>query len=90
MRVKLASYLWQSDSDWHLIFDFRGLERRYWNRNLDIWIETIDVFCDEFIDSNSNMASLALMVPRGNSHMLSVEQVQFPEFLAFVYDEAEL
>ena len=88
MRVKLASYLWQSDSDWHLIFDFSGLERRYWNRNLDIWIDNVEVFYDEFTDSN--MAVLALMVPRGNSHMLSVEQVQFPEYLAFVYDEVEL
>jgi len=88
MRVKLASYLWQRDSNWHLIFDFSGLERRYWNRKLDIWIDNIEVFYDEFVDSN--MASLALLVPRGNSHMLSVEQVQFPEFLAFVYDEMEL
>jgi hypothetical protein len=88
VRVKLFSYLWQSDSDQHLTFDFRGLERRYWNRKLDIWIDNIEVFYDEFADSN--MAVLALLVPRGNSHMLSVEQVQFPEYLAFVYDEAEL
>ena len=87
MKIKLTPYLSRSGSDQHRLYDFNGLERRYWNRKLDIWIETIDVFYDWFIDSN--MASLELMVPRGDGYLRSVEQPQFPEFVAYVYDEAE-
>lgn len=85
MKTKVTSYL--SISREHRLYDFQGLERRYWNRKLDVWVETADVFYDYF--SDQNMAALELMVPRNDGHSRSVEQLQFPEHVAFIYDEAE-
>ena len=90
MKSKVTSYL--SVTREHRLYDFNGLPRRYWNRKLDIWIETIDVFtADVYYDffDGQDTAVLELMVPRGDGYLRSVEQVQFPEHVAFIYDEAE-
>ena len=85
MKSKVTSYL--SVTREHRLYDFNGMKRRYWNRKLDIWIESIDVFYDYFGDQN--MVVLELMVPRDDGYLRSVEQVQFPEHVAFIYAEAE-